>query len=137
LREISLQPPAFELSRQGNAYIDQGCLGLGEAKELFGISNLPASALEFLLLIVSHFDLLHFLAPSYAFVVDPQFSASRSDLGQCLATWHPEVLPLLQHPEQESCFPPGRIGKWRALDLSVQPDKRFILIWHRSKLCHI
>ena len=76
-------------------------------------------------------------APRYAFVVDPQFSASRSDLGQCLATWHPEVLPLLQHPEQESCFPPGRIGKWRALDLSVQPDKRFILIWHRSKLCHI
>jgi len=76
-------------------------------------------------------------SPGNAFIVDPELSASRPNLRHWFGAWHPEILPLLQHAEKESSLAPCPLRERRTLDLTVQPYKRLILIWHWSKVCQV
>ena len=74
-------------------------------------------------------------SPGRSLVVDPQFVAAATNRGHRSGMRHSQRFALLQLPKQIARFQSGRLGEWRSLNLSFQPDQRFIGRRHHQLNC--
>jgi hypothetical protein len=76
-------------------------------------------------------------SPDHVGILDPQFSAARTNGRRRSSVWHAERFPLLKPAKQISCFQPRSPREGRRPDFAVKPDEGFVTRLIRSILCQI
>jgi hypothetical protein len=65
-------------------------------------------------------------------VTDPQLVTTKTHDRHRPRVWHANRLPLLQQTKEITGLDPGRLGKGRRFDLSVEPDERLVARPHNG-----